>query len=142
MYFLLPDCIDTKETIVTGVTALLLTVVLFIQHSPLIYYAYAGFPIFFLEEVLANRETIKAGLKILMEGAGKQVSPAIITSQLVLYIGILESLVPQTHWLSDSRYMAIFTDIFFLFVLFLQQCGHLHMVPSFGKAIVFWLAVG
>jgi GPI ethanolamine phosphate transferase 1 len=71
-----------------------LIAVLYIQHCPLIYYAYAGFPVFFWEEVLANRETLQQGLKVLMQGDGKSISPLTIASQSILYIGILESLVP------------------------------------------------
>ena len=70
-----------------------LAAVLWIQHCPLIYFAYAGFPVFFWEEVLANRETLKKGLKVLMQGDGKQISPMTIASQSILYIAILESLV-------------------------------------------------
>jgi GPI ethanolamine phosphate transferase 1 len=73
--------------------AVALTAVLYIQHCPLIYYAYAGFPVFFWEEVVASRETLREGLKVLMRRDGKQVSPFTIASQSLLYIGILESLV-------------------------------------------------
>lgn len=71
-----------------------LAAVLYIQHCPLIYYAYAGFPVFFWEEVVANRETLREGLKVLMRSDGKQVSPLTIASQSILYISVLESLVP------------------------------------------------
>jgi GPI ethanolamine phosphate transferase 1 len=70
-----------------------LAVVLFIQDSPLIYYAYAGFPVFFWEEVLSNWETIWLGLQVLTKSDGKQISPVTATTQSILYIGILESLV-------------------------------------------------
>ena len=70
---------------------------LFIQHCPLIYYAYAGFPVFFWEEVIANRETLKEGIKVLMQGDGKRVSSTTIASQAVLYFCILESLVWHLH---------------------------------------------
>jgi len=83
-----------KEMIAVALMAVTLTTVLYIQHCPLIYFAYAGFPVFFWEEVLANRETLRQGLKVLMQGDGKQVSPLTIASQSILYISILESLVP------------------------------------------------
>jgi phosphatidylinositol glycan class N len=70
-----------------------LATILFIQHCPLIYYAYAGFPVFFWQQVLANRETLKQGMKVLMQSKDKKMSPFTITSQAILYIGILESLV-------------------------------------------------
>jgi Phosphatidylinositolglycan class N (PIG-N) len=73
--------------------AVILTAVLYIQRCPLIYYAYAGFPVFFWEEVLASRGTLIEGLKVLMKGDRKQVSPMTVAFQSILYIGILESLV-------------------------------------------------
>ena len=81
------------ETAVTAVVSIVLALVLFIRHCPLIYYAYAGFPVFFWEEVIANRETLREGIKVLMEGDGKKISSINITTQSLLYIGILESLV-------------------------------------------------
>jgi phosphatidylinositol glycan class N len=75
-----------------------LAAVLFIQHCPLIYYAYAGFPVFFWQQVLANRETLKQGMKVLMQSKDKKMSPFTIASQGILYIGILESLV----WILDT----------------------------------------
>jgi len=82
--------------IVTGVVAGTLTAVLFVQRCPIIYYAYAGFPVFFWEQVLANRKTLYQGLKVLMQGDGRQVSPVTIGAHSILYIGILEPLVPST----------------------------------------------
>jgi len=78
---------------VTAVVSIVLALVLFVRHCPLIYYAYAGFPVFFWEEVIANRETLREGIKVLMEGDGKKISSINITTQSLLYIGILESLV-------------------------------------------------
>jgi GPI ethanolamine phosphate transferase 1 len=82
-----------KETLVAGIVAVGLAVVLFIQDSPVIYYAYAGFPVFFWEHVLSNRETIWLGLQVLTQRDGKQVSLITVATQSILYIGILESLV-------------------------------------------------
>ena len=81
----------------SGIVAVSLAAILYIQHCPLIYYAYAGFPVFFWQEVLTNRETLKAGLSVLMQGDGKKVSPVTIASQALLYIGILESLVFKSN---------------------------------------------
>ena len=81
----------------SGIVAVSLAAILYIQHCPLIYYAYAGFPVFFWQEVLTNRETLKAGLSVLMQGDGKKGSPVTIASQALLYIGILESLVFKSN---------------------------------------------
>jgi GPI ethanolamine phosphate transferase 1 len=67
--------------------------VLLIQRCPLIYYAYAGFPVFFWEEVLANRETIQQGINTLTQRDGKRVSSFTVTSESILYLCILESIV-------------------------------------------------
>jgi GPI ethanolamine phosphate transferase 1 len=74
-----------------------LAIVLFIQHCPLIYYAYAGFPVFFWDEVIANRETLKKGIEILMQRDGERVSLMTIATQSILYIGILEFLVSHPN---------------------------------------------
>ena len=128
--------------ITTGVFAVTLTAVLFIQHCPLIYYAYAGFPIFFWEQVLANRETLHKGLKVLLQGDGKQVSPITIGAQSILYIAILESLVPLLLFVANDRCMDTFIVMFLVFVLCLQRCGPLLMALNFGKAIGFWYLGG
>ena len=123
--------------------AVVLTVMLFIQHCPLIYYAYAGFPVFFWEEVLANRETLRQGLKVLMQGDGKQVSLLTIASQSILYIGILESIVAPIRYIqSDVRCMDTFIVTYSVFVLYLQRCGRLLMAINFGKVIRFWFLDG
>jgi len=77
--------------------ALTFAVILFIQDSPFIYYAYAGFPIFFWEHVISNRETVLLGLQVLTKSNGKRIPHMTVASQSILYIGILESLVPAPH---------------------------------------------
>jgi GPI ethanolamine phosphate transferase 1 len=81
---------------VAGVVALVLAIILFIQDSPLIYYAYAGFPVFFWEHVLSNRGTIWLGLQVLTQSNGNQISPVTVATQSILYISVLESLVPPS----------------------------------------------
>jgi GPI ethanolamine phosphate transferase 1 len=63
------------------------------DRSPLTYYAYAFFPVFFWEEVFARRKSCIAGVKILFgdfQGPSTYMSFGI---QLLLYIGVLEALV-------------------------------------------------
>src|SRR5271170_1293490 len=99
----------------------MLIAVLYIQHCPLIYYAYAGFPIFFWEEVLANRETLQQGLRVLMQGDGKYVSLLTIASQSIIYVGILESLVPPParEWLTVGIWILSSSYFQYLFCI----CG-------------------
>ena len=89
--------INVQEPVVSGIVALILVIILFIQDSPFIYYAYAGFPIFFWEHVISNRETIWLGLQVLAQSDGKRIPPMTVATQTILYIGILESLVPAPH---------------------------------------------
>ena len=64
-----------------------------IDRSPLTYYGYAFFPVFFWEEVFARRKGCIAGIKLLFgeyQGSSGYLSFAL---QLFLYIGVLEALV-------------------------------------------------
>ena len=108
----------------TSLVSVGLAIVLCIQHCPLIYYAYAGFPVFFWDEVIASRETLKKGVEVLMRGDGERVSLMTIASQSILYIGILEFLVCRSRSVIDLRCMVILTDVFLVSVLFLRHFGH------------------
>jgi GPI ethanolamine phosphate transferase 1 len=108
----------------TSLVSVGLAIVLFIQHCPLIYYAYAGFPVFFWDEVIASRETLKKGVEVLMRSDGERVSLMTIASQSILYIGILEFLVSRFRFVTDLRYMVILTEMFLASVLFLRHFGH------------------
>ena len=64
-----------------------------ISESPLTYYAYALFPVFFWEEVFCRRKGLFAGLKVLfgnMSGTSNYVSFGL---QTLFFIGVLEALV-------------------------------------------------
>lgn len=64
-----------------------------ISNSPLTYYAYAFFPVFFWEEVYARRESLVAGRKQLFGHIKSGGSLASLAINCALYVGIIESLV-------------------------------------------------
>jgi phosphatidylinositol glycan class N len=83
----------TTSTIVFSSTLVGLFSVLWIQSSSWTYYGYAIFPVFFWEEVLARRQALSAGRKILfgqIRAVGGYFSFAV---QALTFIGLLEALV-------------------------------------------------
>ena len=132
-----------QETVFTAVVSITLAAVLYIQHCPLIYYAYAGFPVFFWEEVISNRTTLKQGMKVLMQIEGKSISAQTLVLQILIYLGILESLVliplhPRVPFggADGCRYMDIFIDMCLVFVLYSPRPGHSPAAQNFGKVIL------
>jgi GPI ethanolamine phosphate transferase 1 len=64
-----------------------------IDHSPPTYFAYAFFPVFFWEEVFAQRKGCIAGVKVLFGNINGSSDYASFAIQLLVYVGILEALV-------------------------------------------------
>ena len=88
-----------------------------IDRSPLTYYGYAFFPVFFWEEIFSRRKGCLAGLKVLFgefEGSSGYGSLAI---QFCLYIGVLEALV-QSYF-----HRSIFTVCYVLAAIWPFQYG-------------------
>ena len=95
--------------------------VMIVQKSPLTYYAYGVFPVFFWEEVFARKIALAAGYKILFEqvqGARGILSFAV---QAALFIAVLQALVSsllhtllsdRDILLTTTRYNHIFTERF------------------------------
>jgi len=82
----------TTTTIFSSILVLLYSFFI-IDRSPLTYYGYAFFPVFFWEEVFARRKGCIAGIKVLFgdfHGSSGYLSLGI---QLALYLGVLEALV-------------------------------------------------
>lgn len=63
------------------------------SHSPITYYAYAFFPVYFWEEVYARRESLIKGRQVLFGHVktGPKVINLVVNS--IVYLGIMESLV-------------------------------------------------
>jgi GPI ethanolamine phosphate transferase 1 len=66
---------------------------LFIQESPLTYYAYSFFPVFFWEAVFARRKAFSEGRKILLSNSTSFKSRSSLAFQLVAFITLLQALV-------------------------------------------------
>ncbi|RMZ92553.1 hypothetical protein DV736_g230, partial [Chaetothyriales sp. CBS 134916] len=86
-----------KRTLTSSVVFSSILVALYasfvIEKSPLTYYAYAFFPLFFWEEVFARRRGFVGAAKLLfrdLEGPSSYVSFAL---QALVYLGVLEALV-------------------------------------------------
>lgn len=63
------------------------------SNSPISYYAYAFFPVFFWEEVYARRESLNLGSKALFGHIDSGASFASLVLNVVIYVGIIVSLV-------------------------------------------------
>jgi GPI ethanolamine phosphate transferase 1 len=70
---------------------------LFMQESPLTYYAYTFFPVFFWEAVFARREAFSQGRKILFANFTSFKSRFFLAFQLIAFIGLLQALVRSIH---------------------------------------------
>lgn len=64
-----------------------------ISKSPLTYYVYAFFPVFFWEEVFARRESLAKGRKQLFGHVKTGGGVASLLFSSILYIGVIESMV-------------------------------------------------
>lgn len=73
----------------------LLYATMFAQSSPLTYYAYGLFPVFFWEEVFARKQALIAGYKILFKDVQGPKQGLSFVLQAVVFISILEALVSK-----------------------------------------------
>ena len=65
----------------------------FIDRSPITYYGYAIFPVFFWEEVLARRKALTSGFKILFGQMPGASGYTFLPAEALVYIVIIEALV-------------------------------------------------
>lgn len=68
---------------------------LFMQQSPLIYYAYAFFPVMFWEEVWASRPALVEGGKILFGHVSSNTEAVKLAAAALGFFGVLEALVSR-----------------------------------------------
>lgn len=83
----------------------------FASSSPLSYYAYAFFPVFFWEAVYSRRASLAAGRKQLARSLNASATGSSRNTRLVslifnaaLYIAIIESLVRPAFYFASSKY--------------------------------------
>lgn len=67
--------------------------ILFAQRSPVIYYAYAFFPVMFWEEIWASRTALTTGCKILFGQVSSPIDIFKLAIQVLGFFGVLEALV-------------------------------------------------
>ena len=75
---------------------------LIVQKSPLTYYAYAVFPVFFWEEVFARKQALMAGYKILFEHVQGVQGAISFTFEIIAFIAILQALVSRSSFVRSS----------------------------------------
>lgn len=88
---------QTSRTLFTsgafGAIAISLFSVMFMQKAPVMYYAYAVFPLGFWEEVVARRAALVQGSRHLLKETRNQRDYLILALQALGFVGVLEALV-------------------------------------------------
>lgn len=91
---------DTSRTPATttafGSLAIALYSVLLVRKSPYTYYAYALFPLVFWEEVLARKEALAAGRRVLFNAINSKKDITFLGIKTLAFVGLLEALVRFT----------------------------------------------
>ena len=80
-------------TSVFGAFASVLFASLWIRKAPLTYYAYSIFPIIFWEEVVAQRDALRAGCRQLFGSAQSSGGVGMLLIKSLAFVGLLEALV-------------------------------------------------
>lgn len=88
---------ETSRTLVTsgifgGIAGSLFSI-MFMQKAPLMYYAYAIFPLAFWDEVVARREALLRGSRYLLKDIRSQHQYLVLALQALGFVGVLEALV-------------------------------------------------
>ena len=95
--YVLHESIPPKRSKITILaTALIggtLALVFWMQNSPISYYAYGFFPVFFWEETIARRNTLTKGINALIHDSGKRISAFQLGLRATIYILGLEFFV-------------------------------------------------
>ena len=65
------------------------------QRSSWRYYIYGFFPVFFWEEVFAQRKSLMAGIRVLLQHVRSPKEYATLAAQTVVFLGVLEALVSE-----------------------------------------------
>lgn len=72
-----------------------------IERSPMTYYAYAVFPVFFWEEVFARRSALGSGFKVLFGNTQGVLGSASLAVQALFYVFVIEALVRSGYPISE-----------------------------------------
>ncbi|KAL9105859.1 MAG: hypothetical protein Q9227_009022 [Pyrenula ochraceoflavens] len=123
----------TTSNAIFSSIAVLLYSTLWIQKSSWTYYTYAAFPVFFWEEVLARREALLAGKKILFEHVHSFQDGMALFAGCVAFIGVLEALV------QSYSQREIYTICFLLATLWPVSYGRIFLRSNIA-VIITWIA--
>ena len=116
-------------TSVFGAICAFLLSLLVVRKSPITYYAYAFFPPLFWEEVVARRESLISGGRILFASFRSSKDWTALGLQTLAFVGVLEALVSASHTFEFectdklSRYCHISIDLCILFASFSPPFG-------------------
>ncbi|KAM5348499.1 hypothetical protein ACJ41O_008323 [Fusarium nematophilum] len=101
--YVVQESVPTQRTVLGSIVFSSILVALYasfiISKSPPTYYAYAFFPVMFWEEVYACRGSLTQGRKALFGHIKSGGSAAALTLNIVLYIGVIQSLSPSDAYL-------------------------------------------
>ncbi len=93
----------TQTSRSTGVSVFFISVlvllysILWIQKSPITYYAYAFFPVAFWEEVIARRAALMVGKDVLLQDTQNAGGYLSLIVKTLAFVGLLEALVCRTN---------------------------------------------
>ena len=73
---------------------------LLMRSAPITYYLYAIFPLVFWEEVLARREAIVSGYRVLFKDIKSREDSALLGIQALAFLGVLEALVSCSSFIA------------------------------------------
>lgn len=111
-----------------GAMSIALFSYLFIRKAPLTYYAYAAFPLLFWEEVVARREGILLGSRVIFQNIRTIKEKAVLSIEVLAFVGFLEVLVSislseQNPMTKFARYYHTFNVPFTLFASWERHSG-------------------
>lgn len=89
-----------QSTVFFSSVAVVLYGVLFKQHSPIIYYVYAFFPIIFWEEIFARRKSLVQGGKVLFGYVESKGDVVKLILSAIGFFGLLQALV-QSYFIRE-----------------------------------------
>ena len=135
---------DRSNTSVFVFSSLLVVLysAMIVQKSPLTYYAYGAFPVFFWEDVFARKQALASGYRILFEKVRGVKGFSSFAVEVVLFMVILQALVrsllqillPDLNiLLMRIRYNHTSTEQFSPYATFLAPPGHSLRVRSFSS---------
>lgn len=127
------ETLRTMPSMIAFASALVgLYSVLYMQRSPLVYYAYGFFPVMFWEEIWASRPALVRGCKVLFGNVSSQSDIMKLVLSTIGFFAVLEALVSwhryvPRHTLIPRRCKATFNEKYSRHAIFWQRHGRPYM---------------